>query len=374
MSALPRPGTRFGTALLLAAGAVAITLVSSTQLYYNWVSQGYDVSFPRLAATKLVDWGLWAAFVPVIIGVERRHGFEAGPWRRALLVHVATAAAFFAVVNAALAGFSLIVDPAAAGTSFAHAYVQRAGAKLVSTVVVYAAILGGYWLLRLREDRHRQAALSARLRADLSEAELLNLKMQIHPHFLFNTLHTVAALVREGDRDVALETIEELSELLRRALRTIDQQEVRLSEELAFLERFIRIQSLRFGDRLAVELDADGAARDALVPTLLLQPIVENAIRHGLDLEHETGRVTINARRDADAVELSVEDNGTGFEPGSKEGLGLGTTRRRLEQLYNGGASLSVEPVVAGGTCVRIRLPYRPAGPTPAARPEPARG
>lgn len=364
------------TALALAAAALLAALVSSTQLWYNWRSQGYPADWIGLSASKLVEWSMWAAFVPVIVRLERRRGFGVRPATRALAAHGVAAVGFFAVSNLVLTGLSVVVDPVVAGDAFGHAYLQRAGAKLVSTVVVYAAILCGWWLLRLREERHRQAAVSARLRADLSDARLLNLKIQIQPHFLFNTLHTVAGLVREGDRQTAIETIEELSELLRRALRDVEQQEVPLDEELDFLERYVRIQQLRFGDRLSVEVRREPDVADALVPSLILQPIVENAVRHGLDPAHGAGRVIVTAARTADELVLEVEDNGAGMASDlPREGLGLGNTRRRLEQLYGGRASLRVEGGTTRGTRVVIRVPHRRADrPALGSRLEPVHG
>ncbi len=363
-------GGRIRTPLLLAAAAVVIALVSASQLYFNWVAAGYQASFRELAGSKLLEWGLWTAFVPVIVRIERTRGFTARPPGLAATVHLLSALAFFAVLNGALSGLTLIVDPAAAGASFGRTYLQRAGAKLASAMVVYAAILCGYWLLRLREERHREAALSARLRADLSDARLLNLKSQIHPHFLFNALHTVAGLVQEGDPETAVETIAELGDLLRRALRDYDQQEVPLREEMEFLQRYVRIQELRFGDRLEVTLEADLGAADAAVPSLLLQPIVENAIRHGLDLDGgHGGRVVVTARGNGRELVLEVTDNGRGIGEGPvREGLGLGTTRRRLQQLYGPAASLRVRPARGGGVSVVIRLPLRARSPDPLPR------
>jgi signal transduction histidine kinase len=352
--------------IAVTAGAVVVAVVSAAQLYFNWVSQGYDASFPLIAASKLVEWFLWAVYVPVIVIVERRYGFRKRPFARSVLVHAVTGLALFIVANGVLTWFSMIVDPAPGTSSLGDAYMRRAGAKIVPAGTVYAAILAGYWLLHLREERHREGARNARLQADLSEARLLNFKMKMHPHFLFNALHTVAGLVRQGDRDAAVETIEELSELLRWALRDLDQQEVSLREELEFMERYFRIQQYRFGDRLATELVVEDEVRNALVPSLVLQPLAENAIRHGLDLDQGAGQVRLIARRVGDSLILVVEDNGAGMTAGSKEGLGLGTTRQRLHQLYGADAALSIVGLPGRGTRVEIRLPYHVAPTEPA--------
>lgn len=345
-------------ALALLGGATTLALVSASQLYFNWTSHGYEADFLQLTGLKFVEWGLWAAFVPLIVRIERRQGVEARSLVRRLFAHLGAALAFFAILNGVLSGLSTMVETTLVG-GFGEIYMQRAEAKVATALLVYAAILATSYMLRLREERHIEAAWSARLRADLADARLLNLRMQIHPHFLFNTLHTVAALVREGDRATAVETLEELSELLRRALRSVEQQEVPLSEEIEFLQRYVNVQHLRFGERLQVELNVDEDVLDALVPSLLLQPLVENAIRHGLDLDHGIGRVQVSAQRMELNVVIAIEDNGVGMAPGAlQEGLGLGTTRRRLEELYRSRASLQIRGADNGGTRVIVCLPF----------------
>ena len=352
-------GRRTRVTLALLGGASTLALITTSQLYLNWTAQGYEADFLQLAGAKFIEWGMWAGFVPVIARIEQRFGFVARPLFPALITHMTAAVTFFAVLNGVLSVLTMRVDQAAAG-AFGSVYWQRAEAKVATALLIYSAVLTVAHMLRLREERHREAAASAQLVADLADARLLNLRMQLHPHFLFNTLHTVAGLVREGDRATAVETLEELGELLRRALRSVERQELPLREEIEFLERYIRVQHLRFGDRLQVVIDVDEDATDALVPTLLLQPLVENAIRHGLDLDHDAGCVTITAQRTAGAVVIAVQDNGSGLDPLKlQEGIGLGTTRRRLEHLHRSEAALVVSSEKSGGTRITVRLPYR---------------
>jgi LytS/YehU family sensor histidine kinase len=183
------------------------------------------------------------------------------------------------------------------------------------------------------------------------------LRMQLQPHFLFNTLHTISALMH---RDVkrADSMIAALSDLLRMSLRTTGTQEVPLREEVEFLERYIEIMSLRFGDRLVVTVDVDPAILDARVPTLLLQPLVENAIQHGLEPQVEGGRLTVTARRDDGQLVLEVTDTGAGLG-GSTHGSGFGLTqvRERLATLHGSGAGFMLEPAPPRGTRATIRLP-----------------
>jgi len=186
--------------------------------------------------------------------------------------------------------------------------------------------------------------------------------MQINPHFLFNTLHAVSALV-ERDPGGVRRMIARLSELLRHTIESHATDEVPLREELAFLKRYIEIMEIRFQGRLQVEIKIDDDTLDALVPNLVLQPIVENALEHGVNRATGDGRVSIAARRDGTRLVLSVRDNGPGLDAKNESGVGLANTRARLEQLYGAAASLSLSSADGGGVLAEIALPYheRPA-------------
>jgi two-component system LytT family sensor kinase len=195
----------------------------------------------------------------------------------------------------------------------------------------------------------------------LSEARLQSLKAQLHPHFLFNSLHAIASLVRTGDNAAAVRTIAGLSDLLRRVLDAEAGQRVPLRDEVDFVERYFEIQGVRFGDRLRTTIELEPGTEDVQVPTLLLQPIVENAFRHGLADRIEPGHVAVRSQLLGDGrLELRVEDDGAGLPDGwtlqSRQGVGLRTTVARLEQLYGSDHELLVEPRAGGGTVVTIRL------------------
>ncbi|MCX8091100.1 MAG: histidine kinase [Verrucomicrobiae bacterium] len=229
-----------------------------------------------------------------------------------------------------------------------------------------------YWVLvslahalqfyRRAEERARKAV---ELEARLADAKLQALRMQLHPHFLFNTLNAIAALVHKDAR-AADEMIGNLSELLRATLDTAA-QEISLRQELEFLDRYLEIQQMRFGERLRVEKDLDAAALDALVPTLILQPLVENAIRHGIEPASGPGVVTVRARRsDHGMLRLSVCDTGGG--PARREksspGIGLANTRARLEALYGRAAQLNLHSDAEGRFTVEMEIPFREASAT----------
>jgi len=184
--------------------------------------------------------------------------------------------------------------------------------------------------------------------------------MQLNPHFLFNTLNSIASLVHEQPR--AEEMIEALSDLLRLALDASARQEVTLREELHFLDRYLLIEQIRFGERLRVEKQIDVSALDALVPILILQPLVENAVKHGIESQLAPGVIRVTAERAGKALILLVKDEGRGRAASQgplREGVGLSNTRSRLKELYGGRASLVLKPGAAGGFAAEVQLPWR---------------
>jgi sensor histidine kinase YesM len=223
---------------------------------------------------------------------------------------------------------------------------------------VVFAHLGWHYYRRFRE-RELQAA---ELQQKLVEARLEALRMQLNPHFLFNTLHAVSALIHE-DPNAADRVLARLSELLRLSLDQSKPQEVPLSEELAFLDRYLEIEQTRFADRLQVEKEVEPETERALVPYLILQPLVENAIRHGIEPREDTGRLAIRAHRSNGTLQLRVSDNGAGLpeEKGTplREGIGLSNTRSRLQHLYGDGYRLELVSAPGGGLEARIDIPYR---------------
>jgi len=210
------------------------------------------------------------------------------------------------------------------------------------------------------EARLREAARR------FSEARLNNLRLQLDPHFLFNALNTVSSQL-ERDPRLARRMIEHLGDLLRLSLDSKDRQEVTLTEELAFLDHYLAIQRIRFGDHLRIETDVAPDVRHAAVPSLILQPLVENAVRHGLASRAGGGTVTISARPDGDRLEIRVQDDGVGLPKGwqleTGAGVGLSVTRERIAELHpNGSSRFTVTSRFSGGTNVDISLPLRLVG------------
>jgi LytS/YehU family sensor histidine kinase len=197
----------------------------------------------------------------------------------------------------------------------------------------------------------------------LAQAELQNLKMQLHPHFLFNTLHAISVLMQE-DVTAANRMLVRLSELLRLTLENAGTQETALRQELEFLRLYLEIEQTRFQDRLAVKIEVDPAALDARVPSLILQPLVENALRHGIARNPGAGVIEIRAHRESELLRLEVRDNGPGLRAEVEEGVGLSNTRARLAQLYGGAARFEINNAADGGALATALLPFRLASAT----------
>jgi sensor histidine kinase YesM len=228
-------------------------------------------------------------------------------------------------------------------------------------MMTYWAVVGVSHALDFHRESQAQALTAAQLQTRLAEASLQSLQRQLHPHFLFNTLHTISALIPR-DPDAADAMLGQLSDLLRLTLDRIGTQELPLKEELDFVQKYIEIERTRFGDRLQVELEIEPETLDAAVPNMLLQPLVENAIRHGIARKVGGGRVEITARRDGDALCLMVRDTGPGLAEatltGLSTGVGLANTRSRLQHLFGARHSLDFYEPPGGGLAVKIVIPF----------------
>jgi two-component system LytT family sensor kinase len=227
------------------------------------------------------------------------------------------------------------------------------------SVLLYFAILGcvhafSYYLEA--RDREQQAAL---LSGQLAEARLSALRMQLHPHFLFNSLNAITVLVRDQRTELATRMLELLSDVLRQVLRTDRPHEVAVSEELQLVQQYLAIEQVRFSDRLEVRFEIDDAVLNAAVPRFILQPLVENALRHGVSVHSDRVVVEIGVRRTGDRLQLWVRDDGPGIDASAAgRGVGLENTRQRLQTLYGDAATFVLQPAEGGGAIARVDLPY----------------
>ena len=253
-----------------------------------------------------------------------------------------------------------VLDPVTASQAASVSPLDE-GAKLLLLAVAGAiATYATNWQERLATSFSRATEEREQLEARLARAQLQSLRLQLHPHFLFNTLNTINALIGT-DRRAAERVVSGLSELLRMSLSSASEQEVSLARELELLAHYIEIQQIRFQDRLSVSFRIDPDARHALVPNLMLQPLVENAIRHGIAPRAAPGHVVVTASRNGGRLELSVIDDGVGENPRAdhRDGVGLGNTRARLLSLYGNDHRFEAGSASSGGFAVRVEIPFR---------------
>lgn len=325
--------------------------------------EAFDLEFVALIWIQLFSWLIWGAFIPLIVGFVRRlRRFRLKP-ASLMLVHAAAAFVFVTlhslVASAVWIAVLPLVIPNFPPTGMPKVFdFFMFGMQFLVYGLFLSGILG-FEYFKIFKDRELKAS---RLEASLAQARLEVLKTQIHPHFLFNALNGIAALVTT-DPTAAELMIERLSGLLRATLKSDGPAEIPLRDEIQTLSLFLDIEEARFKDRLAFNIELDQGTEDALVPAFLLQPLVENAVRHGIAPLRNGGTVDVRARREGDRLTLEIADDGPGF-PGDpaasmNRGLGLGNTRARLELLYGAAGVLKMENPAGGGARVEIRLPWR---------------
>jgi sensor histidine kinase YesM len=320
------------------------------QVWVDYAYAGRPVSWPRAFGIALVDWELWTAIAPAVLLLAARLPLSRRRLALPLAIHVP---ASLGIAAAKLAAEGTIVR-----AIIGPGRVPFSLLKLHLTLLIYWAIVAAVQYAeqhRLARQRELQAA---RLQTELARAQVEALKMQIHPHFLFNTLNAIAGLMRE-DVESADVMLAQLSELLRGTLQTEGVQEVPLAEELRLLRIYLAIQQTRFGDRLRIDVDVAEGCEAGLVPTLILQPLVENAIRHGFSVTPGAGAVGIRVSCAQGTMRIDVTDEGPGPPQPVREGYGLRNTRSRLRALYGDGASLSIGPDARRGARASVELPMR---------------
>jgi LytS/YehU family sensor histidine kinase len=313
-----------------------------------------------------LDWLAYALLTPLVFRAARRFPLERPRIGRNTALHVIGAllmsgawAALGTMLRVAI--FHSAADATPRG--LLRWFVGWVSTTLPFGFGVYFALVGiQHAVAYLAKARERESQ-AARLAAQLSEARLGALRMQLHPHFLFNTLNAITVLVRDGDTAGASRMLELLSDILRLVLRADGAHETALSEELEFVERYLDIEQIRFSDRLQVRFDVHPALARAAVPRFLLQPLVENAVRHGIAQRSEGGTIEIRAWREGSDFVLTVRDSGPGLDAVAKPagGVGLANTRARLSELYGEQGQLSVANAPGGGVIATVRLPYHEA-------------
>ena len=356
-TAHPRRGPAARAALVLAAWTLGGALLAA-QAYLSFAIRGEPIAWSQPLAIWLA-WGYaWALLTPGVLWLARRVPFARPHLARAVFVHAAAGAAAVALNLGLFALAAPYVGATSAGPTWWATFSRLLGTTFLLDLPVYWILVGASEAARLARaarERERRALL---LEARLADARLLALRAQLQPHFLFNTLNTVSVLMRE-DVEAADRVLVLLSGLLRRALEGHDAHEVPLREEIAFLETYLEIERTRFADRLSYRVGVDPAVLEARVPSLILQPLVENAIRHGVARRASPGRVEVSAERRDGELHVTVRDDGPGLAPDATDGVGLANTRARLEQLYGAEHTFRLDGGDGGGLVVSLAIPLR---------------
>lgn len=346
------PALRWG-AIFIFWTATALSFAAN--LHFAQQVPWRDAILPSLA-----DWYSFALLSIPMLQLARRFQFDRANWKTTALLHLFASvffSGFWIMLRAGLAQLERRMEgyPINFGAEFVNLFIKSFHLNLWIYWVILAVSHAFEFYRRFSE---RELA-TAELEKSLTQAKLRALQSQLNPHFLFNTLHTISALMHI-DVEKADKMVAKLSDLLRYALDNTDDHEVSLRDELNFLRRYLEIEQTRFGDRLTVSMDVPPELLEAQVPNLILQPIVENAIRHGIEPHARAGKIHLSARRDDGALILEVMDNGNGIPANNKrEGIGTSNTRLRLQQLYGPAQTFTLTNQEGGGLLARISMPYR---------------
>jgi hypothetical protein len=327
-------------------------------------AHGSDQSWLPVFATEMATWLPWALATPWIVGLARRHPFVRGMALRAVAVHVAAFATLGAVAEAWTATLQVLFNPwnYRRPPEFWDSWSTTLLYHVLIFLIAYALILTITYLVDSRDKVARQMTETARLNEELSKAQLAALRRQMEPHFMFNALNSIAGLVRDRRNDAAVSMIVGLSEFLRRSSADSHRSQVTLAEEVEYLQRYVDIQQVRFGERLRVSVGVPAELLDAQVPSLLLQPLVENAIKHGIATRVVGGNIRVTGTRRGGNLCLIVYNDGPTFADDweSGAGVGLANLRTRLRILHGEAADLQMTGA-GDGVEVTVTVPLKGA-------------
>jgi two-component system, LytTR family, sensor kinase len=328
----------------------------------------FSTSWTSVFSQVYSYWLVWVLFLPLIVWLSLRYPLQRSKMLPQLGIHIVACTLILVLNQIACRTFLPLVPPA-----MGHETPQRAGTnplsavRVVPDIIVYLVTMGTCVVFRSFRDSRERERHAMELEARLAQAKLQALRMQVNPHFLFNTLNAISTLIHTNPQ-IADDMVADLSELFRISLESSDDQEIPLSQELGLLERYLAIEQRRFGERLQVQQSITPELLNAAVPTLILQPIVENAIRHGIAPYKNVGKIAILGRQIGNQMILSVSDNGkmpvdypSEEAKSSRHGIGLSNTQARLQQLYGEERLLTVHQGELGGWKVEMRIPIRPA-------------
>lgn len=337
---------------------VLLTVLFAIQ---QWTGGPNQPSLSVALERQTIIWFTWLLLLPAVIAVARKYPVLGAPRKRWLLKQFGLSLIFAAIHSILVSAIRHVLGINIVGGVIEGAlnlFIMQPGRNFLT----YAFIAMAYHAVAYHRAVRERDLRAIRLEVDLAEAKLASLESRLRPHFLFNTLNTIAALIHD-DPNAAETMLGQLSDLLRASLRADPGAEIQLAEELHLVEQYLAIQRVRFNDRLSIGLRATDEAKQALVPQLILQPVVENAVRHGIAPRESGGSVWVSAERPNGRLRLVVEDDGVGMSDGPSAnagtGIGLGGLRSRLVHLYGSDHRVEVAPRLPSGTRVTIEIPYR---------------
>jgi signal transduction histidine kinase len=354
-----------------AIGFVVWTIIGlsfASRTYLSYTQTRTDVNWKHVYSAYLIDFYLWGAVSPFIFWLARRFPVERGHIFKRVVLHLLIALILnFLVLSAAspmLWYFGYPNENIYPSLWVLFKFSITSHVMLHQGLIIYAGTLIAGHAFEYYRQLQAGKTRTAELASQLAQAQLAALKMQIHPHFLFNTLNSIAALLHK-DVETADRMIARLSDFLRLTLNSSETSVVKLEQELEFLKTYLEIEKIRFQNKLAVNLKIAPDALDAQVPNLILQPLIENAIRHGIAKQTAIGQLNVEARREGERLLIKIEDNGPGLNGNgnrrkkSGEGLGLANTRARLKQFYDDDFQFEIKDKSNGdGTIVNLNVPY----------------
>ena len=342
--------------------ATAVGLLFAAQWVLASGTAGPSIAWSYALAWVMPEWYLWAALTPLVFVLAGRFPIGRATWRLSAPLHAAVAG----VLGVAHAAAFALVTWRLPWADIAHVPLDRLATnlvtkKIVTNLIVYAGLVALRHALAVHRRQRERELRASQLEAALARAHVHALRMQLHPHFLFNALNTLSELIHRDPR-AADRMVAGLGDMLRETLESGDTEEVPLGQELSLLERYLDIERLRFHDRLEVDVQVAPECLAAAVPHLILQPLVENAIRHGIGARPGAHRIEIGADRRGALLHVRVRDDGAGLADGAAAGIGLGNSRARIAQLYGPGATLELANVDGGGGLeVTLSIPFRTA-------------
>lgn len=319
----------------------------------------------RIFTWGILTWLAWAPLTPVIRWLARKFSLVGETWLRNLAVHLPAFFLISAVHSAVSTVINLTINPFdnPGPVEFWPQFFPRVKGSFRSDLLIYGGVIGICYALDYYRKYREREVLATRLEAQLAQSQLESLRMQLHPHFLFNTLNGIVGLVRDNKNQAAVGMLVGLSDLLRHTLDHSTKHEVELREEIDFIKLYLSIQQMRFSDRLRIQYDIHPGTTRALVPNLILQPLTENALRHGIARSADSGVVGVSSALENGQVRLTVYDDGAGlpddWQLKGSAGIGLANTAARLQQLYDDDHQFDIRNRPAGGVEVTILFPFR---------------